>query len=289
MGKWIGALFGWLFAGPFGLLLGFYIGHLFDKNRHSAMHFERMHSFSPWTGSTVQTQAIFFESTFQMLGYIAKSDGRVSEKEISFARTIMQKMSLNQEQSLKAMRYFNEGKTDGFDSDVVLQAFAKFCKGHRPLIQMFLEIQLQGGLIEGRIADNTYQILRRCCVYCEVPPFWIDHIAARVHAEQGFEEFFGYNARGQRRRHSHRQDSQGPQSRRHSAHGRQSAYQLLGVKADASVSEVKKAYRKLMSEHHPDKLAAKGLPPEMMKLATEKTQQIRNAYETVMEAKGEKV
>jgi len=64
------------------------------------------------------------------------------------------------------------------------------------------------------------------------------------------------------------------------------AYGLLGVSKTADKDEVKRAYRKLMSQHHPDKLVSKGLPPEMIKVATEKTQQIKAAYEQIKEAKG---
>ena len=54
----------------------------------------------------------------------------------------------------------------------------------------------------------------------------------------------------------------------------------------ASDEEVKKAYRKLMSQNHPDKLMAKGLPQDMLKVATEKTQQIQKAYEQIKAARG---
>ena len=59
------------------------------------------------------------------------------------------------------------------------------------------------------------------------------------------------------------------------------AYEMLSVSPGDSDAEVKKAYRRLMSQHHPDKLVAKGLPEEMMKLATEKTQEIKAAYEVI--------
>ena len=59
------------------------------------------------------------------------------------------------------------------------------------------------------------------------------------------------------------------------------AYGILGVDSSATDNEVKKAYRRLMNQHHPDKLVAKGLPEEMMKLATEKTQEIRKAYDLI--------
>lgn len=64
------------------------------------------------------------------------------------------------------------------------------------------------------------------------------------------------------------------------------AYNVLGVDESASAQEVKRAYRKLMSEHHPDKLAAKGLPPEMMELAKQKAQELQAAYDLIRKEKG---
>jgi DnaJ like chaperone protein len=66
------------------------------------------------------------------------------------------------------------------------------------------------------------------------------------------------------------------------------AYEVLGVSRDASDGEVKKAYRRLMNQNHPDKLVAKGLPESMMKVAEEKTRQIRAAYELLRDARGMK-
>ena len=64
------------------------------------------------------------------------------------------------------------------------------------------------------------------------------------------------------------------------------AYAILGVSADVSDADAKKAYRKQMSQHHPDKLAAKGLPPEMMNMAKEKAQEIQQAWELIKQARG---
>jgi len=64
------------------------------------------------------------------------------------------------------------------------------------------------------------------------------------------------------------------------------AYAVLGVSSSDNIATIKKAYRKLMNQHHPDKMVAKGLPAEMLKLAQEKTQQISAAYDAIREARG---
>jgi len=67
---------------------------------------------------------------------------------------------------------------------------------------------------------------------------------------------------------------------------KRAAYKVLGVDASDDKATVKRAYRRLMSQHHPDKLVSKGLPEEMIKLATDKTQHIQKAYELIKETKG---
>jgi DnaJ like chaperone protein len=61
---------------------------------------------------------------------------------------------------------------------------------------------------------------------------------------------------------------------------------VLGVESKASDAEVKRAYRRLINRHHPDKLASRGLPEEAIKLASQKTQEIIRAYEVVTRARG---
>ena len=64
------------------------------------------------------------------------------------------------------------------------------------------------------------------------------------------------------------------------------AYAILNISSGTGDAEVKKAYRRLLSQHHPDKLVSKGLPEEMMKMAAQKTHEIRKAYEKVKESRG---
>jgi DnaJ like chaperone protein len=63
------------------------------------------------------------------------------------------------------------------------------------------------------------------------------------------------------------------------------AYEALGIASDVDDKALKRAYRKLMSENHPDKLIAKGVPEDMIKLATERSQEIQAAYEMIKKSR----
>ena len=63
------------------------------------------------------------------------------------------------------------------------------------------------------------------------------------------------------------------------------AYALLAIESSASMEEVKRAYRRQMSQHHPDKLVAKGLPEEMIDIANRKTQDIKSAYDLIRKSR----
>src|SRR4051812_24473556 len=103
LGKIIGAMFGAMFGGFYGMLFGIFVGHYFDMGiAQQSAGFQRI--FTPFTGASVQVQEIFFESTFSIMGHIAKADGRVSENEIQAARIIMARMGLSHEKSLQAMQ-----------------------------------------------------------------------------------------------------------------------------------------------------------------------------------------
>ena len=166
-------------------------------------------------------------------------------------------MNLNSEQTQVAQRLFKEGKKKDFPINDVLQQFRMECSRQRNLMQMFMEIQMATALSDGTLHTNENRILKQAA------------------STLGFsdQEYNILLQRMQAQRHAH----SGQQQRM----DMKDAYDLLGITVNASDQEVKKAYRRQMNQHHPDKLVSKGLPEEMIEMANKKVQDIKEAYETI--------
>jgi DnaJ like chaperone protein len=266
-GKLVGGAFGFMLGGPLGALLGAALGHNFDRGLKAlpdGMGFE--------AGDRERVQTAFFTATFSVMGRVAKGDGRVSSEEIRMAEAIMGQMSLDASMRNTAIGLFKQGKSEDFDLDAVLEQFRRECHGRSTLVGMFIEIQLQAAYADGHLDPAEDRMLRHICAQVGVSELDYRRLERMVRAESGF----GGGAGDTR---SHRPAPSDRPSLRE-------AYQVLGVDAKASDAEVKRAYRRLLSQHHPDKLVSKGLPEEMMKLAAQKTHEIRQAYESIREARG---
>lgn len=253
-GKIIGGTFGFMMGGPLGAMLGGALGHQFDRGITGHL--------SGGVGGQERVQTAFFTATFSVMGHIAKADGTVSGSEIALARNVMAQMQLNEAQRLAAMRLFDEGKRATFPLDEVLEQFRFECHRRTTLIKMFLEIQIQSALADGALHAAERRLLIK--------------VAEALGIQKGTFEQLLKMIQGA----AHQRNTPGKGS------STADDYKIIGVKKTATDAEIKRAYRRLISQHHPDKLVAKGLPEEMVKLATDKTQQIRAAYERIMTTRG---
>ena len=270
-GKLIGGYFGFMLGGPLGAVLGAAVGHGFDRGLK-----QMKEGKLPPPGDQERIQTAFFTATFSVMGHLAKADGRVSESEIRFAEAVMAQMNLSGEMRRTAIRLFGEGKAAGFPLDAVLDQFRQEVGRRRNLLRMFLEIQIQAAWRDGAISSVEEQLLLRISRRVGVPEFEFRILEKMIAAQARFREQTAYGAG--RQRGGHRPQPTGPSL--------EDAYAALGLSQDVSDAEVKKSYRRLMSQHHPDKLVAKGLPEEMMKVAAQKTHEIKQAYEIIREARG---
>lgn len=247
-----------------GLLVGIFLGHQLDRTTGSGKIGAESGEFKK--SEQDQTKASFFAATFSVMGHISKSDGRVSKEEINLAEQVMQQMRLSKEQRISAIEYFNQGKQDDFDLDEMLHEFRQECENKTALIQMFVEIQLQAAYADGVKNIREEQILQHICGVLGYPEVLLAQLESMLFASK-------------RRSQSHDQNSAYVNSNT----ALEDAYKIIGVSESASDIEVKKAYRRLMSQNHPDKLISKGLPEEMMEIATNKTQEIQKAYDLISE------
>ncbi len=257
-GKLVGGALGFAIGGPLGALLGAAMGHNLDAGLGG-----RSRSFN--AGDQERVQTAFFTATFSIMGHVAKADGQVTKDEIAMARQVMAQMQLNEAQRLAAINLFQEGKADDFPLDEVIIQFRHECNRRVNLVRMFLEIQIATALADGNIDYTEERVLYYIADKLGFPRVFFDRLIASVRAQQHFAD---------------------EQSGRAGHASLQDAYDMLGVESNATDSEIKKSYRRQMSQHHPDKLVSKGLPEEMTKIATEKTQDIMAAYERIKESRG---
>jgi len=251
-GKVVGGTFGFMMGGPMGALMGAALGNYFDGGLEAIKPDDSL-----GLGATERVQSVFFTATFAIMGYIAKSDGRVTQDEIAMAEQVMAQMRLNQQQRTVAINLFNEGKKPHFPVHEVLAQFKRESYRRRNLVQMFLEIVIATAFADGQLDPREQKVLEEIAADLGYSHNQFTELLSRLSGQAHFSD-------------------QIPTEDKLSA-----AYELLGINSSASDGELKKAYRRQMNQHHPDKLVAKGLPEEMIDLATQKTQDIKAAYELI--------
>jgi DnaJ like chaperone protein len=254
-GKIIGGILGYVILGPFGVLLGVIIGNQFDAGMYKLGNFEA--SGKEWvSGNQERVQTTFFTALFSVMGHIAKADGQVTHDEIAMAKSVMQQMSLNKTQTRIAIDLFNKGKQADFDLDEILKQLKYECRHRRNVMRMFLEVLLQSAYADGVMHPDEKSTLQHIANELGFTAAELEQLEALI---LGHHNVAGAS----------------------SGVSLDDAYAVLGVSKNASKAEVKKAYRRMMNQHHPDKLVSKGLPEEMIKMATAKTQEIKAAYEKI--------
>jgi DnaJ like chaperone protein len=250
-GKLAGSSFGFILGGPLGAIMGAALGHHFDKGLDNIAGFD--------LGDQQRTQAAFFTATFSIMGYLAKTDGHVSRDEVAMAEHVMSQMKLSQEQRNAAISLFNEGKQTDFPLDAALHQLRQECHRRTNLLQMFMEILISTAMADGALHSEEAKALSYIGQHLGFNSAYIDQLLNMVNGQHNIKT------------------SNKPSL--------SSAYAVLGINKDTSDTDMKKSYRRLISQHHPDKLVAKGLPEEMIKLANEKTHEIKSAYDLIKKSR----
>lgn len=251
----IGGLLGLMAGGIGGAVIGAVVGGV-------AGHYLLTVLFGRGLGAV---RAQFIDSTFAVMGALCKADGAVTGDEIRVAEQFFSRLALSDEQRRSAKAAFDRGKSPDFDLDAEL-ARLRVSGGRSPaLLQLFLQIQLSAIAADGVIHAKEHALLLRVARGLGLSEADVDSLEALLRGSSSA------SAGGAASSGSARMAD---------------AYATLGVDSKAGDAEVKKAYRRLMSQHHPDKLAARGMPENMRPMAEEKTREIRKAYDLIKDARG---
>jgi len=293
-GKLLGGTFGFMLGGPLGALIGAALGHNFDRGLKGIDELEGEAGAGPEAGDRERVQMAFFTATFSVMGYVAKVDGQVSREEIRLAQAVMDDWQLSADMRRAAIRLFDEGKQPRFPLDEVIRQFRGECQRRTNLMRLFVEIQLQAAYADGVLHPDEELCLLHICRLLGLPKGEYRRMEALVRASVSAAS--GSGAGGWQSESNWRGGRGGDRASGRAGGQRtarggdelsvEQAYAILGVGPKSSDGEVKRAYRRLMSQHHPDKLVAKGLPEEMVAAATAKTRQIRRAWEVVKALRG---
>ena len=257
-GKVIGALIGLVvFRNVFGMLLGGMLGHFFDLGLMRPRPAVR---------------SSFIEPLFAFAGALSKSDGRVSELEIRATEALMARLKLDDEQRRLAIQRFSDGKQPEFDVQLTVAELKAWASGRRDLAFLLLDMLLDLVYAEGSLAVAKLAMVRKLCWALGVSDAELGAIAAMK----------GY---GPRYDNAHGPRGNGSGGARGSS-GTPTAdpYAVLGIGHDAQPRDIKRAYRKLMSQHHPDKLG--NVPDDLKRGAESRAREINAAYERIKNERG---
>ena len=252
----IGAIIGLFTGGPLGLLVGGLIGYVAGQVARKLL-----------IGGLQIAQTALVESVFSVMGALCKADNVVSRDEIQAVEQIFGMLRLNKEQRDLAKQAFAKGKQPDFDLDAAVDKFAAISRGRAPLIQLFLQLQVMAVAADGQVHEAEHVMLVRIAGRLGLSERDVSQLESLLRAATSGRAGGGPGA---------------PPSADRLA----DAYAALGLMPEATPAEIKRAYRKLISENHPDKLAARGLPESMRPVAEERSRELNAAYDRIKSARG---
>jgi len=256
--KLIGAVIGWYVSGSIiGGIAGYFCVSVLQR-------FLTLGAGGINPLSHRQRQDIFLKTLFTLKGKLAKADGHISQDEISHVELFMQQTGMSAEHRQEAIALFKQGASTDFDIEPTLKSFLDTCGTTSNLTQMLLVYLIVMALADGRIDSAEDKLLRFIAGYLGYGSSAFDQLLNMVLNQTHFS---------------------GSQGNTTSPQALDEAYSALGVSREHSDKEIKRAYRKLMSQYHPDKLVGQGLPDDMVAVATERAKDVQIAYDLIKKSR----
>jgi len=251
----IGAIIGAAFGGLGGALVGAALGYIVGN------------AVLRWVVGNLRVgQSELIDTTFSVMGAVCNADNVVTQDEIKVVENTISMLKLDGEQREQAKAAFTRGKRPGFQLDEAVDQFLRVSRGLRPLLQLFLQLQCMAIAADGRIDPAEHAMLVRVARRLGLHEADVSQLEALLRAAGA-----GPSAHGSAPTADRLAD----------------AYTALGVTEDSTAAAIKLAYRKLISQNHPDKLASRGLPESMRAVAEERSREINSAYDLIKSARSD--
>ena len=249
VGKIVGGTIGFALGGPLGAIAGAAFGHAYD----ASTDIEASRGEGAGRLSMETSQMAFFVATFSMLAKLVRADGRISQEEINaIERVMLEDLRLDAESRHHAMNIFRAAlNSPGTFDDFARQFYGHFHQQPQ-LLDLMIDILVRVSLADGHLSDAEEQVIRSAVSIFRMSDTQYKQIRSR-----------------------HVRDVD-----RH--------YATLGCDRNSSDEEIKRLYRKRVRDFHPDAIAAKGLPEEFTRFASEKFREIQEAYEEIRKERGMK-
>ncbi len=265
--KPVTAVIGLLYFGLPGAILGWIAGSLV-----STMLTDGPRALLPGGRREIRErrQAVFLKTLFLLMGRLAKADSKVSQSEIDHIEQFMAQMGMTVEHRKQAIDYFQDGVKADFHIEETLAKFLDICGKSLQTKHLLLVYLVGVALADGQLHQAENELLARVSAKLGYSQQAFNQLMAMIQGQNRFEGASGY------------QYQRGAGSRPQGATNTlEDAYQALGVSASDSDKVIKRAYRKLISQYHPDKLIGQGVPEDMIKKATERSKEIHSAYDLI--------
>ncbi len=247
LGKAIGGTIGFAMGGPLGAVAGAVFGHMFDGSSEKT----RLLAGGMQGSEAERAQMAFFVASFSMLAKLAKADGEVSEAEIRSVRQFMSRdLNLNMQSRQAAEQIFRTALNTPQSFEDFAGQFYQHFAGQPQLLEMMIDMLFRVSVADGDLTESEERLILSAARIFQLSDADYQNIKSR-HVKNT-ERF----------------------------------YAVLGVKSSDSDEEVKKKYRQLVRDYHPDTIASKGLPEEFVKFASDKFREIQEAYDAIRRERG---
>jgi DnaJ like chaperone protein len=246
LGKLVGGTIGFALGGPLGAIAGAAFGHAYDRN--SVLEGT---GDMPRLSANEQVNMTFFVAAFSMLAKLTRADGYVSKAEIDSIEGFMANdLNLSPQSRNVAVDIFQSALDSPHSfQDYAIQFYDQF-RLQPQILEFMIDILFRVSTADGTLSEAEERLIRSASDIFNFSEARYTHIRSRYASD--IDRY----------------------------------YAILGTSRNDSIEQIKKSYRKLVSEYHPDKIASKGLPEEFIKFATDKFREIQEAYEQIKADKG---